>query len=306
MKSKGLSRSLTHKNDKWWAMFFLVPALILVIVFMVYPIARNVQISVSDYSIKNNTTTFIGLENYTELFTERNARFFKAYRNNILYAVVTTPLILFFGIVVAYMINKVRRGGVVFRTIYYLPVITSWVIVGLVFRYIFYSNDKGLMNYLLMNVLHVTDEPISWLTKEWPGNIAIWTMGVWKNIGYAMIIYLAALQGVPNELYESADIEGASEAQKLAFITLPLVKPTTLFLLVQFLIGSFNVFLQVLMLTGGDPRGATSTLQYLLYERTFNLFEFGQGAAIGVITAVSVFVITIVMNKAFKRERYIY
>lgn len=295
-----------HKNDKNWALLFLVPALIFVLVFMVYPIARNVQISVSEYTIKNNATEYIGLENYKELFTERNGRFFKAYRNNILYAVVTTPIILFFGIVIAYMINKARKGGVFFRTLYYIPVITSWVIVGLVFRYIFYSNDKGFLNYLLVNVLHVIDKPISWLTKEWPGNIAIWTMGIWKNIGYAMIIYLAALQGVPKNLYESAEIEGASEAKKLIHITMPLVRPTTFFLLVQFLIGSFNVFLQVLMLTGGDPRGATSTLQYLLYERTFNLFEFGQGAAIGVITAISVFVISIVLNKSLKRERYIY
>lgn len=304
--ARRMETSLNHRNDRLWVLLFLVPALIFVLVFMVYPIVRNIQISLSEYTIKTNSTEFIGLENYKELLTERNGRFYKAYRNNILYAVVTTPVILIFGIVIAYMINKMRRGGVLFRTLYYLPVITSWVIVGLVFRYLFYSNDKGFINYLLVHVFRVMDKPISWLSKEWPGNIAIWTMGIWKNIGYAMIIYLAALQGVPKELYESAEIEGASETQKLFHITLPLVKPTTLFLLVQFLIGSFNVFLQVLMLTGGNPRGATSTLQYMLYERTFNLFEFGQGAALGVITALSVFVITLVMNKALKRERYVY
>lgn len=117
-----------------------------------------------------------------------------------------------------------------------------------------------------------------------------------------MVIYLAALQGLSREYYESAEIDGASQAKMFWRITLPLVKPTTFFILVNMLIGSFNVFLQVLQLTGGNPSGRTSTLQYMLYDKAFNLFEFGQGAAIGLITGLSVFILTLIMNRLTKQE----
>jgi multiple sugar transport system permease protein len=306
MKSRYGRHSLYKTQDIKWVLLFLLPAFVLLLVFMFIPILRNVQLSLSDYALKNNQATFQGFDNYRALFTESQGRFWKAYRNNILYAVITTPVIMLCGLVLAYMINNLRRGGVMFRTLYYLPVITSWIIVGLVFRYLFYSNDRGLVNYLLINILGIIDQPVRWLDFEWPGNITIWILGIWKNIGYAMIIYLAALQGIPAELYESAELDGAGERAKLFRITFPLIKPTTFFLLVQFLIGSFGVFLQVLILTGGDPRGATSTLQFLLYDRAFNKMDFGQGAAVGLITAVSVFILTIVLNRVFKRERYLY
>ncbi len=302
---RGMQYTRYQRKDWKWGIAFLLPAFLLLMTFMVIPIFRNIQISLSEYRMIDNSTTFLGLDNYKELFNEAQGRFWVAYRNNILYAVVTTPLIMLCGLVIAYMINKLRRGGVFFRTLYYIPVITSWIIVGLVFRYLFYSNDRGLINYVLMSIGFI-EEPINWLRHEWYGNIAIWVIGIWKNIGYAMVIYLAALQGIPKEIYESAELDGARESTKLFRITLPLIKPTNFFLIVQMLIGAFNVFLQVLILTGGEPRGTTSTLQFLLYDRTFRQLEFGEGAAIGLITALSIFVITIVLNRVFRREEYIY
>ena len=117
-----------------------------------------------------------------------------------------------------------------------------------------------------------------------------------------MVIYLAALQGVSRDYYESAEIDGASRVVMFWRITLPLVRTTTFFILVNMLIGSFNVFLQVLLLTGGNPSGKTSSLQYMLYDKAFNLFEFGQGAAIGLITGLTVFILTLVMNRLTKQE----
>ena len=204
---------------------------------------------------------------------------------------------MFFGF--CHVLITVSGGGCFFRAGFYPPV-TLLVIVGLVFLYMF-NNGCGLINYILVDILHIL-VTVPWIHKEWTGNLAIWTLGVWKNIGWAMIVYLAALQGIPKDLYEAASIEGAGFAARLFRITIPAIRPTTFFILVNMLIGAFNVFLQVFVMTKGNPNGRTSVLQYLLYDRSFNLFEFGQGAAIGLIAGLTVFLLTIVLNRVLKRE----
>ncbi|GMQ58804.1 sugar ABC transporter permease [Vallitalea sediminicola] len=305
MKTKLVKKRTQNKSNKiynksWQAIIFILPGLILAIAFIFYPMIKNIQISFSDYDIMSGKLTFTGLNNYKELFRESQQRFFTAYRNNILYAVVVTPITLFLGLIIAVAINSIKKFSVTFKVIYYLPVITSWIIAGLVFKYLFNPGIQGPINYLLVNILHIIPNPINWLKTEWGGNISIWVLGIWKNIGYAMLLYLAALQGINKSYYEVADIEGATGLQKLKKVTIPLIKPTSFFLMIQLLIGSFNVFLQVLVLTGGDPRGKTSVLQYLLYIRTFKLYKFGEGAAIGILTAVSILIVTLILNKKMK------
>lgn len=281
---------------------FILPGLVLAAVFVIYPVLFNIRISFSRYDIVPRTITFIGFDNFIALFTEPQSRLFVAIRNNFLYAVVTTPFIMFFGMLFAVLINNLKKARMLFRTFFYLPVITSWVIVGMVFAYMFNNGQRGLVNYLLVDVFHLTGDYIPWLQKTWTGNTVIWIMGIWKNVGWAMIIYLAGLQGINSELYEAAGIEGAGAIAKFRFITVPLLKSTTFYVMVNMLIGAFNVFLQVFLLTGGNPRGTTSVLQYLLYDKSFNQFEFGQGAAIGMITAALVLLTTLVLNRAFKTE----
>jgi multiple sugar transport system permease protein len=287
-----------------YAAAFILPGLILAVVFVFYPMVRNVQISLSSYRIINNATTYVGLENYRQLlFADPFHKFWLAYRNNILYAAVMVPVTLLGALACAVMINSVRQGAMLFRFTYYLPVITSWIIVGYVFQYLFNGNGRGLVNYVLVDMLHALPKYVNWLNQTWTTEFVIWLLGIWKNMGWAMVIYLAALQGIPQELYEAADIEGARQWSKFWKITLPMLKPTTFFLTVQLLIGSFNVFLQVLVLAGNDPTGRTGVLQYLMYDKSFNNFDFGQGAAIGVLTAVSVFAVTLVLNRVLRRSR---
>ena len=202
----------------------------------------------------------------------------------------------------AYLINNLKRGQVIFRLGFYLLVITSWVIVSLVFQYMFNSSDRGLINYLLVDVFHLSDHYIPWLLREWSGNLAIWLMGIWKNVGWAMIVYLAALQGIPREQYEAAQLDGAGLWQRFRYITIPSLKPTTYYVMVNMIIGSFNVFIQVMMLTGGNPSGKTATLQYLLYDRAFNQFAFGEASAIGMISALTIVLLTVVLNKKLKLD----
>ncbi len=285
------------------AMPFVLPGFILAVIFIFIPTIRNIQISFSDYDIMKSSLTFTGIDNYRALFEEPQGRFFLAYRNNVLYALIVTPVTLLLGLIIAVGINSAsKRFTLLFRTLFYLPVITSWIIAGLVFKYLFNPGVQGPINYVLVEILGVAAEPFNWLKSEWGGNFAIWVLGIWKNTGYAMILYLAGLAGINKNYYEVADIEGASSFQKLRYITGPLIKPTTFFLSVQLLIGSFNVFLQVLVLTGGEPRGKTSVLQYLLFTRTFQLYKFGEGAAIGVITAISILIVTLILRRRMRED----
>ena len=281
---------------------FVLPGLLLACVFVFYPMFFNIRISFSDYHIVERTIVWAGLKNYLALFAETGDRLLLAVRNNFLYALVTTPFILLFGMVFAVMVNSLRRTQLFFRTCFYLPVITSWVIVGNVFAYMFNAGGAGLVNYLLKDVFGLLPEYVSWLNRTWTANLVIWLLGIWKNIGWAMVIYIAGLKGIPAELYEAGMLDGASRTQQFWHITVPLLKSTTFYVLVNMIIGSFGVFIQVMMLTGGNPRGTTSMLQYLLYDRSFNLFEFGQGAAIGLITAILVLLTTVVLNRVFRTE----
>lgn len=281
---------------------FVLPGLLLACVFVFYPMFFNIRISFSDYHIVERTIVWAGLKNYLALFAETGDRLPLAVRNNFLYALVTTPFILLFGMVFAVMVNSLRRTQLFFRTCFYLPVITSWVIVGNVFAYMFNAGGAGLVNYLLKDVFGLLPEYVSWLNRTWTANLVIWLLGIWKNIGWAMVIYIAGLKGIPAELYEAGMLDGASRTQQFWHITVPLLKSTTFYVLVNMIIGSFGVFIQVMMLTGGNPRGTTSVLQYLLYDRSFNLFEFGQGAAIGLITAILVLLTTVVLNRVFRTE----
>lgn len=279
---------------------FVLPGLILACVFVLYPMFFNIRISFSDYQIVQRTMTWTGLDNFIALFTERGDRLLLAIRNNFLYALVTTPFIILFGLIFAVMVNSLKRSQIFFRTCFYLPVITSWVIVGNVFAYMFNAGGAGLVNYLLKDVFGLLPQYVPWLNRTWTANLVIWLLGIWKNIGWAMVIYLAGLQGISNDLYEASMLDGANKIQQFWRITVPLLKSTTFYVLVNMIIGSFGVFIQVLMLTGGNPRGTTSVLQYLLYDKSFNLFQFGQGAAIGIITAILVLVTTVVLNKIFR------
>lgn len=281
---------------------FILPGLVLACVFVIYPMLFNIRIAFSDYQIVERTMAWNGIENFITLFTERGSRLMLAIRNNFLYAIVTTPFIMLFGLIFAVMIQSLKRGRVFFKTCFYLPVITSWVIVGNVFAYMFNAGGAGLVNYLLKDVFHVMADYVPWLQRTWTANLVIWLLGIWKNIGWAMIIYLAGLQGIPNDLYEAGVLDGAGKVAQFRFITVPMLKATTFYVLVNMVIGSFGVFIQVMMLTSGNPRGTTSVLQYLLYDKSFNLFEFGQGAAIGMITAVLVLVTTVVLNRIFHTE----
>jgi multiple sugar transport system permease protein len=154
--------------------------------------------------------------------------------------------------------------------------------------------------------LHLISDPISWLQNTWTANFVIWVLGIWKGIGWVMVIYLAALQGIPNELYEAAEVDGANPVQTFFKIIIPLIKPTTFFILINLIIGAFGVFIQVMMITNGAPLGTTDVLLNYMYNRAFSDFEFGYASAISVIIGIVIMAITLLLKRLLKYDEFNY
>ena len=226
--------------------------------------------------------------------------FWIALRNTTLYALVTVPAQIVLGLLVALGLQQVTRLRTLLRTFYYLPVVTSWVVVSLIFKFIF-AGDAGLANVVLRDRLGVIPEYVSWLTEPATALLVIMVLGSWKGIGWTMVIFLAGLEGVPRELLEAAAIDGAGRWRRFRHITLPLLRPATLFVLVMLLIGGFNVFISVYLLTGGKPLHETEVLLTYMYQQAFDFLEFSYGAAVSWLLAAIVFSFSLVQLRVLRR-----
>jgi len=296
------SQKIKRGFEQWLAVLpFIGFGLILMGMFTIYPLIRNIQISVSEYNIiANQAGEFIGFQNYSRMFNDAN--WWHTLRNTLLYALVTVPGQMFFGLLLATLINSVTKGKTVFKVITYLPVITSWVVASLVFKYIFASGNGGLINYALMQ-LHIIKEPIAWLQHEFTGNFVLCLFGIWKGTGWTMVIYLAALQGVSKEVYEASEIDGASRITTFFKITIPMVKNTTLYLLTVLSIGAFSAYIHVMMITNGAPLGRTQELMNYMYTTAFTSYDFSYAAAQAVVMGIIIFVLSFVQRKLSKETR---
>ena len=277
----------------------LLPGIAVFAIFTIYPIVKLFIMSFLEWDRANMFEHgFAGLANYKAVLTDRT--FWISFTNTIVYTVVTVPAQMALGLLAAVLINSIPRFRVTFRVIYYLPVITSWVIVSLVFRYIF--NTEGMLNYLLTNVLHLTESNVRWLNTRWGGMTVAMLLGIWKGVGWNLVVFLAALQSVPGELYESAEMDGCGPFTKFFYITLPSIKPTILFALVMLTIGGFNVFTSIKMITDGKPMHETEVILTWMYSKAFNSGEFGYAAALSFIVAVTLIFLAILQFKAMKNR----
>lgn len=292
-------RMTRRRQHAFTAYSFLLPGLLLYLIFLIYPILKALQMSFYEWSIMpGEPNTFIGLENYQRAIGDPIVRL--ALRNTVLYTLVTVPGQMLLALGAALLLNLITRGKAFFRTLYYLPVITSWVIVSLLFRYLFQS-PNGLINDFLVNFLHIIQEPIPWLRDATTALIPIWSLGIWKGIGWSMVIFLAALQTIPPELYEAAAIDGASAWRKLVNITLPLMRPTLVFTLVMLMIGGFNVFISVILITNGGPLQRTEVLLSYMYHQAFDFLDFGYGASISFILAAIIITVSFLQIRFLRR-----
>ena len=239
---------------------------------------------------------FVGLDNYLNL--AKNPEFWNSLTVTVIYAAGVSVLSVLTGLVFAILLDAPIRGRGIYRTIYFLPVVTSSVAVSIVWKYML--DDSGLVNNWLGH-LGITGP--DWLQNRWIALAALTLLTVWKNLGFNIVLYLTALQGLPRSVFEAAEIDGANKLQQIRFMTVPLLRPMTFFVVVQALINSFQAFDLVYVFTEGGPRGGTDVLGMMMYRQAFRLGNFGYGTAISLVTLVLVLVVTLVQWKFSETEQ---
>lgn len=264
----------------------VAPAVIMYGVFTVYPIFRQFEISFFNWHIfPGASNPFVGLSNFEQLF--RDPVVARAALNSLLYIVVTVPAQMAIGLFAAAILTDRLPGNALWRAAVYIPVVTSWVVVSYIFAYIF-SSQGGIMNAVAgFFAGHTVAVP--WTAETWTGNVVIWLIGIWKGVGWSFIIFLAALDGVPRQLLESARIDGATERRVWRHVVLPSIRPAVTFVTVLLVIGAAQVFTQVYLVTQGGPYNSTQALMSYMYQVAFKDFEFGYAAAMASLLAVVLF-----------------
>lgn len=287
-----------RRNRQWLEVLpFLLPGLLLIAVFVFYPLVKGIQVSFYHWNIMPGAEQeFVGLQNYTRVFHDRIAGM--SVVNTLLYVAITVPGQMVLGMLVALAVNSKVPGQKFWRVVYYLPVIVSWVVVAAVFKFLF-TSGSGPVNYLLKDLLHVIPENIKWLgDSRWVSQIPTNLLGIWKGIGWTMLMLLIGLQRVPVELYEAASIDGADARQTFWQITAPLVKPQILFVFVSLTIGGFQNFIGALLLNkNGDPVNTTHQILTLIFRAGFRDFDFGYGFALAVLLGLLIWLISFMQFK---------
>jgi len=286
-------------NERRAAILFIAPALAVILLFFLIPVCASLLLSITDFDIYAladiRNIRVIGLENYADLL--RNPLFWKALLNTLYYAGVGGPLTVIVSLAMAMLVNaKTAKWKPLFRTIYFAPVVTTIVGVAVVWKYLYHPRF-GLLNRFL-GLLHVP--AIDWLGDPRFAMAAIIVLSVWKNFGYTMMIFVAALQSIPEELYEAARIDGASAVQQFRHITLPMLSPTFVFVGIITAIGFLQLFPEPYVMTGGGPVNATLSLVMLMYEQGFKFWRMGYAAAVAFLLFLVIGVVTLLQLKAQK------
>lgn len=273
------------------ALLFLLPNLIGFIVFTVWPMLYSFILGFMKWGLLDKKS-FIGLQNYKNIF--HDSIFWVCLKNTALYSFVKVPINLLLSLLLAILLNKELHGRNFFRTIAFLPSVCSSVSVGILWRPLLESSQNGLVNHLL-GFLGIG--PIPFLSSVSWSMFSVILVGLWKELGYFMVIYLAGLQGISKTYYEAAEIDGANSFTIFKSITLPLIAPTTFFAFVTSLIGSFQIFDLTSVLTKGGPANSTNTLVMYIYQNGFQNFRMGYASSLALILFLIIFIITIFQKK---------
>lgn len=288
-------------NQKVAPYVFVLPFILVFAIFFIYPMVSTVIMSFQ--KVLPGQTTFIGLDNYTRLLSDKI--FFKALGNSFLYMVLTLVLLIPFPMAFACMINsKHMFGAGFFKALMYLPALTSVVVAGLIFRLSFSENPEALMNQILQ-LLGM--EPIKWLRIQSTGFATLLLLACWRWTGVNMMYFLSGLKSIPDELYESADIDGATAWQKFIKITAPLLKPTTIYVLTISVYAGLAMFTESYMLWGGNnsPQNIGLTIVGYLYRQGIEKNTLGYASSVGIvllIIAMTINLIQLKFNGTFVRE----
>jgi putative chitobiose transport system permease protein len=282
-------RRTRERRRTLMAYAFIAPAMSFLIVFLFIPLVSAIYLSFTRYDLLTSPE-WVGFDNYARLFED--PLFWRGLRNSFIYLVVT-PILIALSIGLAIVVNRKLRGVYIFRTIYYIPAVTSVVAVGMIFEFIF-AEPAGLINGVLTS-LGLIERPINFLTHPDSTLISVMLVTIWRGIGFYMVIFLAALQAVPEELYEAAAIDGANRWQQHWYITVPGIRPSIIFVTIISSISALKVFEEIYVMTDGSGGLLDSalTLMFYLYRQAFINLELGYAAAIAAVFSVITLVFSI-------------
>jgi len=289
-------------EQQWEAYLFLLPSFSGFLIFVVLPVFAALGLSFVDWSLLS-PPEFVGMSNYIQLLN-RDRVFWTVLGNTLYFTVTIVPLQLILGLALAVALNQAIRGLTVYRVIYFMPVVTNIVAAALVFQWMF-NRDFGVISAPFWALAETLGWPAlappDWLNDGKWAKPAVVILTLWKNVGFTMVIYLAGLQAIPAVLYEAARVDGANPWQSFRNITLPLVSPTTFFLLVIQMIGAFQLFSEAFVMTRGGPAQATLTIAYYIYQNAFEFGRMGKASAIAWVLFVIIFAATYLQNRMQRR-----
>lgn len=288
--ARRVQRNASTKEQARTAYLMLIPALIILGIFVFYPIVSAGYLSLTSWDGFNPEKPFVGLSNYIRL--AKDNEFWNSLLVTVIYAFGVSVLSVISGLFFALLLDGPLRGRGIYRTIYFLPVVTSSVAIAIVWKYML--DYSGLINTWLGKIGISGPD---WLQNRWLALLALTLLTVWKNLGFNIVLYLTALQSLPKAVFEASEIDGANKFKQVRFIVVPLLRPMTFFVVVQALINSFQAFDLVYVFTEGGPRGGTDVLGMMMYRQAFRLGDFGYGTAISLVTLVLVLLVTLVQWK---------
>lgn len=281
------------------ALLYLLPMLVVTLTFNIYPIIKSFMMSFyTKYDFFTDKVSKIGWDNYKFLFTDPD--FHIAVKNTLIFVVGVVPLTVIISLVVALLLNKIKVLSGLFRTVYFLPFVTSTVAIAQVWHWI-YNSDYGLLNYFL-SLFGVS--PISWLESPKYAMLSLIIMSIWKNLGFNIVLFLVGLNNINERYYQAAEIDGANAWHQFTNVTLPLLSPITFLVTINGVIGSFKVFDQIFALFNGNPGPSKSalTIVYYLYQKFYTEWKYGIAAASGVILFVMILVVTVIQLSYSKKH----
>lgn len=281
-----MSLQKSRLSNSFLVAMFVLPALIPLFVFWIYPILRTVWLSFTDWNFMSPDYQIVLCDNYKSLLTD--SRFYNALVNTLVFTLGTLGPTIIGGLILALLLQKKTAGSGFFKFILFSPWITPTVAISIVWTWIF--EPKGGIANLILEAMYLP--ALSWLKSSQTAMLAVIIVTVWKSLGYAMIFYLSALEKVPKDIYEASSLDGAKPWRQFIDMTLPSISPTTFFLMIITMVNSLQAYDQIQILTQGGPSGSTRTLLYMYYQLGFEEYNMGQATAVAVIMVL----ITIVLS----------
>ena len=282
---------------KYVPYLFILPAIVILMIFFFIPFFQTIGLSFYNYSNSIYNPQFAGLQNYVQIL--HSGIFYQVMGNTFLYLIIAVPFLVIFPLFLAVLINQKIRGITLYKILIYLPVIVSIVVAAIAFKWLY--AQEGILNYF---VSLLGFNPIGWLTDSRFALLSVAIVTIWKGVGYYMMIYLAALMSVPQELYEACDIDGANFLTKHLTVTIPQILPTIALVSTISIISAMKVFVEIYVMTKGGPLNSSKTIVYYIYERAFENLDLGYASALAVVLLIVIMAFSLVNIFVFEKDKY--